>query len=102
MQELREIETKHATTKNIACMQGMDSTQPDVYEMKTMNEAAKHLKDDEIFHSSLPEYMNDIKKSVDWDNLIVLKGERRTPRQLGTRKHLYGDVTSTRTRMKRN
>ena len=86
---------KPPTTNNIACMQGMDSTQPDVYEMKTMLEAAKHLTDDKIFHSSLPEYMDDVKKSVDWDNLIVLKGERRTPRQLGTRKHLYADVTST-------
>lgn len=101
MEELKETELEHATTNNIACMQGMDSTQPDVYEMKTMQEAAKHLTDDKIFHSSLPEYMNDLKKSVDWDNLIVLKGERRTPRQLGTRKHLYGDVTSTRTNMKR-
>ncbi|VAX16510.1 Alpha-mannosidase [hydrothermal vent metagenome] len=101
MDELREIETKHATTNNIACMQGMDSTQPDVYEMKTMQEAAKNLTDDEIFHSSLPEFINALKNSVDWDNLIVLKGERRTPRQLGTRKHLYGDVTSTRTNMKR-
>jgi len=42
-----------------------------------------------------------LKKSVDWDHLVVLKGERRTPRQLGTRKHLYGDVTSTRVRIKR-
>ena len=101
MENLKEIELEHATTKHIACMQGMDSTQPDVYEMKTMQEAAKQLTKDEIFHSSLPEYIEALKESVDWDNLIVLKGERRTPRQLGTRKHLYGDVTSARTNMKR-
>ena len=101
MKELKEIELEHSTTNNIACMQGMDSTQPDEYEMKTMQEAAKHLTDDEIFHSSLPEFIDALKESVDWDNLTVLKGERRTPRQLGTRKHLYGDVTSTRTNMKR-
>ncbi|MEN8192566.1 MAG: glycoside hydrolase family 38 C-terminal domain-containing protein [Bacteroidota bacterium] len=101
MQELKENELKHSTTEHIACMQGMDSTQPDIYEMKTMQEAAKQLDNDEIFHSSLPEYISALKESVDWKNLIVLKGERRTPRQLGTRKHLYGDVTSARTNMKR-
>ncbi len=102
IKNLKNIELEHATTKNIACMQGMDSTQPDVMEMKTMQEAAKHLdKGDEIFHSSLTEYIEALKKSVEWKKLKVLKGERRTPRQLGTRKHLYGDVTSARTRMKR-
>ena len=101
MQNMKKEELEHATTEHIACMQGMDSTQPDVYEMKTMQEAEKVLEDDLIFHSSLPEYMEAIKSSVDWDKLIVLKGERRTPRQLGTRKHLYGDVTSARTNMKR-
>ena len=101
MNNLKRIELEHATTNNIACMQGMDSTQPDVFEMKTMQEAAKHLTNDEIFHSSLPEFIDALKNSVKWDKLKVLKGERRTPRQLGTRKHLYGDVTSTRTRMKR-
>ncbi len=102
MVNLKEIELEHSTTNNIACMQGMDSTQPDVLEMKTMQEAARYLENnDEIFHSSLPEFIDDLKKSVDWKKLTVLKGERRTPRQLGTRKHLYGDVTSTRTNMKR-
>ena len=101
MADMKEEELKHATTENIACMQGMDSTQPAKHEMMVMQEAAKVLKEDEIFHSSLPEFMEALKKSVDWDNLRVLKGERRTPRQLGTRVHLYGDVTSARVRMKR-
>ncbi len=102
IKNLKNIELEHTTTNNIACMQGMDSTQPDVMEMKTMQEAAKYLdKGDEIFHSSLPEFIEVLKKSVELKKLKVLKGERRTPRQLGTRKHLYGDVTSARTRMKR-
>jgi 2-O-(6-phospho-alpha-D-mannosyl)-D-glycerate hydrolase len=101
MQTMKKEELEHATTEHIACMQGMDSTQPDIYELKTMQAAAKELLDDEIFHSSLPEYIESLKSSVVWDKLIVLKGERRTPRQLGTRKHLYGDVTSARTNMKR-
>ncbi len=101
MTDMKTEELKHATTENIACMQGMDSTQPAKHEMMVMHEAAKVLEKDEIFHSSLPEYMDALKRSLDWDKLTVLKGERRTPRQLGTRVHLYGDVTSARVRLKR-
>ena len=101
MQEMKKEELEHSTTEHIACMQGMDSTQPDIFEMKTMQEAAKILEKDEIFHSNLPAYVEALKQSVDWNNLVVLKGERRTPRKLGTRFHLYSDVTSTRVRMKR-
>ena len=101
MKDLKAEELKHSTTEHIACMQGMDSTQPDIYEMKTMEAAAEISGDDKIFHSSLPAYMDALKKAADWDNLVVLKGERRTPRRLGTRTHLYSDVTSARVRMKR-
>ncbi len=101
LKEMKRDELEHSTTEHIACMQGMDSTQPDIYEMKTMQEAGEIMEKDEIFHSSLPEYIEAIKKSVDWDNLVVLKGERRTPRKLGTRFHLYSDVTSARIQMKR-
>lgn len=101
MQEFKQKELQHITTNHIACMQGMDSTQPDEFEAKTVAEAAKVLKDDTIFHSSLPEWIEAVKSSVKKRDLVILKGERRTPRLLGTRSHLYGDVTSARTRMKR-
>jgi mannosylglycerate hydrolase len=102
MEALKQAEREHVTTDQICCMQGMDSTQPDVYELRCVEEAAKVLTDDTIFHSSLPEWLDAVKKAVDWDELTVLKGERRTPRQLGTRVHLYGDVTSTRVRIKQH
>ena len=98
---LKNAEIEHCTTEHIACMQGMDSTQPDVSELQVVNELKKIIGDEKIFHSSLPEWIKAVKESVDWEKLTVLKGERRTPRKLGTRVHLYGDVTSTRTRMKR-
>jgi mannosylglycerate hydrolase len=100
-EKFKQTEKEHCTSEHIACMQGMDSTQPDEVELKTTSEALKVLKDDKIFHSSLPDWINAAKKSVDKKDLIVLKGERRTPRNLGTRVHLYGDVTSARTRLKR-
>jgi len=159
LDELKQAELRHVTTRHIACMQGMDSTQPDVHELETVEELAKILAEnqaasppwpegdrarrgggtgpehraendrsdansredrlsspgvgaasksvdgdldrDVIFHSSLPEWLDAVKRSVRWEDLVILKGERRTPRQLGTRVHLYGDVTSTRGRIKR-
>jgi len=94
-----EIESEHATTEFIAAMQGMDSTLPDALEVDIIAEAKKLLEGHKIVHSSLPEWMAKVRESA--KNLIVLKGERRTPREIGTRVHLYGDVTSTRSRMKR-
>ena len=99
--KFREAEKDHCTSEHIACMQGMDSTQPDELEIKTVAEVAKILKNEKIFHSSLPDWIEAAKASVKKEDLAVLKGERRTPRNLGTRVHLYGDVTSARTRMKR-
>ena len=100
-QKFKERELAHATSNHIACMQGMDSTQPDPMEVRTVEESKKALPDDEIFHSSLPEWIEAVKSAVKREDLVVLKGERRTPRLLGTRTHLYGDVTSARTRLKR-
>jgi len=94
-----EIETEHCSAPYLACMQGMDSTIPDLLELDIVNEASNILKDNKIIHSSLPEWMDKARQAA--KDLVVLKGERRTPRFIGTRKHLYGDVTSTRTRMKR-
>ncbi len=102
MDEMKRVEREHVTTNEICCMQGMDSTQPDVLELRVVEAADKVLKDDKIFHSSLPAWIEAVKKAVDWDQLTVLKGERRTPRQLGTRVHLYGDVTSARVRIKQH
>jgi len=96
--KFKEIEKAHCATKHIAGMQGMDSTQPDRLESRLIEEAAKLLHEDEIFHSSLPEWIAHVKAEA--KDLVVLKGERRTPRMLGTRPHLYGDVTSARTRLK--
>jgi len=96
-----EAEKEHATTSNIACMLGMDSTQPDEFELKTIEESTKVLKQGKIFHSSLPDWIEATRWAAAEDELVVLKGERRTPRLLGTRVHLYGDVTSARTRLKR-
>lgn len=99
LQKFIEIESEHATTEFIAAMQGMDSTLPDALEVDIVAEAEKLLDGHKIIHSSLPEWMAKVREAA--KDLVVLKGERRTPREIGTRVHLYGDVTSTRSRMKR-
>lgn len=101
MAQFKKIESEHAASSHIACMQGMDSTQPDVLEIDTVAKADQVLKGDRIFHSSLQEWIEAARAAIPREKLTVLKGERRTPRNLGTRVHLYGDVTSARTSLKR-
>ena len=98
---LKAEELKHARTKYLAYMQGMDSTEPDRLEVELIRKA-KELVDpgDTIIHSSLTAYLEKVKAAVKDMDLTVLKGERRTPRALGQKVHLYGDVTSSRSRMK--
>jgi mannosylglycerate hydrolase len=102
IEELKQAERSHATTRHIACMQGMDSTQPDVHEVLVLEHLASVLDKDTILHSSLPDWLAAVRNEVQEEELVVLRGERRTPRQLGTRVHLYGDVTSARVRVKQH
>ncbi len=98
-EHLRSLEEEHCTSKYLAYMMGMDSTEPDLLELKIIDEAPKAGVKDKVLHSSLEEWIEKAKSAA--EDLTVLKGERRTPRLLGTRVHLYSDVTSARTRMKR-
>lgn len=96
---LREAEIGVATTRFLAFMDGHDSSVADDVILRIIDEAKKYLGDDVIFHSSLPALMDKIKAEV--KDLPVLKGERRVPKPMGARVHLYSDVLSTRSRMKR-
>jgi alpha-mannosidase len=96
---LRDAEAAIATTPYLAFMMGHDSSLPDLVEMELIKEGRKVLKDDALFHSRLPDLMDKVKKAV--KNLTVLKGEQRTPVLMNQRIHLYSDVLSSRTRVKR-
>ena len=96
---LREAEIAVATTRYLAFMDGHDSSVPDDVVLRIIDEAREYLGEDRILHSSLPELMARIKGAV--KDLPVLKGERREPRPIGGRIHLFSDVLSCRTRMKR-
>ncbi|MCP4642506.1 MAG: hypothetical protein GY851_18825 [bacterium] len=99
VQQLRAAEIAVATTRYLAFMQGHDSSLPDEVTLAIIKEARKHLPNDTILHSNLPALMEKVKAAA--KNLTVLRGERRTPGLCDVRYHLYSDVTSSRTRMKR-
>jgi len=102
LNRLREVEREHAATRYIACMMGMDSTEPDPREVEIVAQAKQIVAPDTIMHSSLEEWLAKVKAALRKSpDLTVLRGERRTPRELGTRVHLFGDVTSSRVRVKR-
>lgn len=99
VQWLREQEVGVATTKNLAFMMGHDSSLPDELTLDIIEEAREHLGNDHIFHSTLPDLMEAVKEEA--KDLEVLKGERRVPKPMPLIMHLYSDVLSSRTRMKR-
>ncbi|MFH1737932.1 MAG: glycoside hydrolase family 38 C-terminal domain-containing protein, partial [bacterium] len=99
LDHLKSLEEDKCTSRYLAYMMGTDSTEPDLSELRIVDEAQKLGLKDKILHSSLAEWIAKARKEA--KGLVVLKGERRTPRLLGTRYHVYGDVTSARTRMKR-
>ena len=98
LRALKEMELEQCTTPYLAYMMGHDSSDADPIEVEIIERGKKMVGEDLLIHSTLPDWIAKVKASA--TDLTVLKGERRTPRRLGTRVHLFSDVTSSRTRMK--
>lgn len=96
---LSEAEQHVATTKYLAFMDGHDASVPNAAVVRIIEEAQRILGKDKIFHYNLEDHMAKVKGAV--RDLPVLRGERRVPKPMGARVHLYSDVLSCRTRMKR-
>ncbi|HOZ45785.1 MAG TPA: glycoside hydrolase family 38 C-terminal domain-containing protein [Candidatus Hydrogenedentes bacterium] len=99
LEALLAEEKDAATTRFIAFMQGHDSSVGDTLTLRIIDDAQQYLGRDKMFHSNLPALMEKVKGAA--KDLEVLKGERRVPKPMGGRIHLYSDVLSSRTRMKR-
>ncbi|MCC6699593.1 MAG: hypothetical protein IT365_28465 [Candidatus Hydrogenedentes bacterium] len=97
--KLVKDESEHFTTSHICCMQGFDSSDPDPKETAIMKLCQELLPEHTIKFSNLEDYMNAMRKEV--KDLTLLKGESRDPGSTGKWTHLYGDVISARTRLKR-
>jgi len=96
---LRDRELGVATTPFLCFMMGHDSSVPDLLELDILEEAAKRADGEVVKHTSLPEHMACVKQAV--KDLAVLRGEQRVPKPMPLIYHLYSDVLSSRTRMKR-
>ncbi len=99
LEKLLEEEQATATTRCLAFMQGHDSSVADTMTLRIIEEARQYMGKGKLFHSSLPELMTRVKKAA--RDLEVLQGERRVPKLMGGRIHLYSDVLSSRVRIKR-
>lgn len=97
--KLREVEAATATTPFIAFMDGHDASIPTTTTTHIIDAIQKFAGDDKVF-SSLPALMAKVKAAAK-GYLVVLRGERRIPKPMGARLHLYSDVLSCRTRLKR-
>lgn len=96
---LREAEVNTATTRFLAFMDGHDSSLADAATLRIIEAAQAYAGHDKLAHSNLPDLMERVKSEA--RGLPVLRGERRVAKPMGARVHLYSDVLSCRTRMKR-
>ncbi|MCX5757571.1 MAG: hypothetical protein NTU83_03510, partial [Candidatus Hydrogenedentes bacterium] len=96
---LRQAEIDTATTRFLAFMDGHDSSLADAATLRIIEAAKAYGGSDKVFHSNRPDLMDKIKREA--HDLPVLRGERRVAKPMGARVHLYSDVLSCRTRMKR-
>jgi len=84
-----------ATTEHLLMMDGFDASLPHQNSGKICAVAKKMGVKDTLIHQSFPEYIAAVRKSVDWNTLQVLKGQRRTPaRDTGGTSIMQGVLTS--------
>ena len=101
LEKLVEDESRHFSTSHIACMQGFDTSSPDTEERHLIDACRPLLEKmgHEIFQDSLENFMREMKKEL--NEPYVIRGESRDPGATGKWTHLFGDVISSRTRIKR-
>ena len=68
-----------ATTEHLLMMDGFDASYPHANTGRIVAGGKKFAPNDKMIHQSFPKFIESLKKSVDWEKLQVVKGERRTP-----------------------
>lgn len=68
-----------ATADTLVLMDGMDSVYPNKYLPEILEEANKVNPEWEFIHSSLPNFVEHLRKTINPEKMTVLKGERRHP-----------------------
>jgi mannosylglycerate hydrolase len=95
-------ESEHFSTKYIASMQGFDSSEPDSREVDLIKETQKYLPNHKILQSDLGSFMDKLREEYEAGRLHpeLIEGESRNPNSVGKWTHLFGDVISSRIRIK--
>jgi alpha-mannosidase len=70
---------EQATSDCLVLLDGMDSAYPNKHLPEILKEANKVNPDWNFIHSSLPDFLADLKSQIEPEKLTVLKGERRQP-----------------------
>ena len=70
---------EQATSDCLVLLDGMDSAYPNKHLPQILEEANKVNPDWNFIHSSLPNFLADLKSQIEPEKLTVLKGERRHP-----------------------
>ncbi|HOE65723.1 MAG TPA: glycoside hydrolase family 38 C-terminal domain-containing protein [Candidatus Hydrogenedentes bacterium] len=95
---LLEEDKDEFTTPYLLLMQGCDTTAPNPDEPRIIAEADRALKEGRVFHSTLPDYLDKLRKAV--KDLPVLRGEMRVPAKNPGSSMVMGDGISARMYLK--
>ncbi|HEX9974182.1 MAG TPA: glycoside hydrolase family 38 C-terminal domain-containing protein [bacterium] len=88
------------TTPHIFWAEGHDSSGPNIKTVQIIQNIKKLLPDDEIVHSTLEQYAQGLKDSVNYEGLMFVQGERRSTQYDRRSGNFYGHTTSARMYLK--
>lgn len=102
VKKLFNKECEVSLARHILFMMGHDFSFPDELEICLVNETQKVLDDHVVEHGNYQKFAENLIRDANNLDLPILKGERRTPKPMPKRLHLYSDVLSSRVRIKQS
>ena len=102
VKELFEKECEVSISRHILFMMGHDFSFPDELEICFVNKMQEVLRDHIVEHGNYQKFAENLLRDANNLELPVLKGERRTPKPMPKKLHLYSDVLSSRVRIKQS
>jgi len=100
VKKLTELQDHDFTTENVIWMEGHDSSGPNAKTVRIIKDIKRLIPGINVVHSTLEDYQEELRKTVDPDNLALVKGERRSAQYDRRSGNLFGHVISSRTYLK--
>ena len=100
VEKIIQDQAKDFTTPHIIWMEGHDSSGPNEKTIQIINDIKKYFPDLNVIHSTLEDYIEAVKNSIDISKLKLVKGERRSTQYDLRSGNLYGYTTSARMDLK--